>query len=44
MRLTALAQASEADFTLTVEEALATYERRDADRVSSWLRTFSGQS
>ena len=40
MRLTALAAGTEDAFDLTLSEAVATYEARDAERIAAWTRTF----
>ncbi|NND73544.1 MAG: oxidoreductase [Ilumatobacter sp.] len=40
MRLTALAAGTEDDFDPTLDDAIAAYERRDAERVGSWQRAF----
>lgn len=41
MRLTALAGQTEASFDPTLDEAIAAYESRDADRIATWEQTFS---
>jgi len=40
MRLTALAAGDERQFNMTLSEAVAAYEARDADRVDTWKQAF----
>ena len=44
MRLTALAKGDEDRLKLSVSEAIAAYEARDADRVTTWARAFGVRS
>lgn len=41
MRLTALANETESDFRLDAGEALAAYDARDADRITTWQQRFA---
>jgi hypothetical protein len=40
MRMTAMAEDREQSYDLTVAEAVANYESRDADRVAGWNAKF----